>query len=128
MFPFLPGHQVSILEVDHKNSGIEQFTSMRAVPGGISVIRFKNLFPEAAEYCPPHLAYPINFKFQDAVFKDLKWDKEGNASEILWTTNFKGTTSKDLKDTKNYTIELILKLMPKNDSTSTFKISSISIK
>ncbi|MGH4123032.1 MAG: VCBS repeat-containing protein [Clostridium sp.] len=70
----------------------------------------------------------IYFQFQDAVFKDYNWDKEGNASEILWTINFKGTTAKDLKDTKNYTIELILKPIPNVDSVSTLKISSISIK
>ena len=56
----------------------------------------------------------IYFNFQDAVFKDYNWDKDGNANEILWTLNFKGTNTKDLKDTKNYTIELILKLMPKS--------------
>ncbi|GCD09802.1 VCBS repeat-containing protein [Clostridium tagluense] len=68
------------------------------------------------------------FNFQDAVFKDSNWDKEGNASKILWTLNFKGSTERDSKDTKNYTIELILKPIPKSDTTSTFKISSVSIK
>ena len=70
----------------------------------------------------------IYFNFQDAVFKDYSWDKEGNASKILWTLNFKGTSSKDLKDIKNYTIELILEPMIKVDSVSTFKISSLNIK
>lgn len=70
----------------------------------------------------------IYFNFQDAVFKDHNWDKAGNASEILWTLNFKGTAAKDLKDTKNYTMELILKPMPKSDGTSTFKITSVGIK
>jgi len=70
----------------------------------------------------------IYFRFQDAVFRDYKWDKAGNAIEVLWTTSFKGTNSNNLKDIKNYNIELILKLMPKSDNTSTFKISSIGIK
>jgi hypothetical protein len=70
----------------------------------------------------------VYFNFQDAVFKDYKWDKDGNASEILWTLNFKGANTNDLKQTKNYTIELILKLVPKVDKISTFKISSISVK
>jgi len=70
----------------------------------------------------------VYFNFQDAVFKDHNWDKNGNASEILWTLNFKGTNSTDLKETKNYTLELILKLFPTTDKVSTFKISSISIK
>ncbi len=70
----------------------------------------------------------VYFNFQDAVFKDYKWDNQGNASEILWTINFKGTTASNLKEAKNYTIELVLKLTPKGDSDPTFKIASISIK
>ncbi len=70
----------------------------------------------------------IYFNFQDAVFKDSNWDKQGNACEILWTLNFKGTTSNNLKNTKNYTIELVLKPIPKGDSVSTLKINSITIK
>ena len=68
------------------------------------------------------------FTFQDAVFKDYAWDKNGNASDILWTLNFKGTNTSSPKETKNYTIELILKLLPNTDNTSSFKISSINIK
>ena len=70
----------------------------------------------------------VYFNFQDAVFKDYNWDKDGNVSEVLWTLNFKGSSINNLKETKNYTIELILKLIPKVDKVSTFKISSISIK
>ena len=70
----------------------------------------------------------IHFSFQDGVFKDYNWDKDGNASEILWTLNFKGTDTTNLKETKNYTIELIVKLMPNENKVSIFKISSVSIK
>ena len=70
----------------------------------------------------------VYFNFQDAVFKDYNWDKYGNANEILWTLNFKGTNANELKETKNYTIELILKLVPNGNKTFAFKISSISIK
>ena len=70
----------------------------------------------------------VHFNFQDAVFKDYAWDKDGNASEILWTLNFKGTNVSDSKEIKNYTMELILKIMPGFDKISTFKISSIGIK
>lgn len=70
----------------------------------------------------------VYFNFQDAVFKDYNWDKDGNASEVLWTLNFKGTSISNVKETKNYTMELIVKLIPKLDKVSTFKISSISIK
>lgn len=70
----------------------------------------------------------VSFNFQDAVFKDYKWDKDGNASEILWTLNFRGTNIANVKETKNYTIELILKLIPNSDGLPTFKISSIDIK
>lgn len=70
----------------------------------------------------------IHFNFQDGVFKDYNWDKDGNASEILWTLNFKGTNTNNLKEIKNYTIELIVKLIPNENKISTFKISSVSIK
>jgi hypothetical protein len=70
----------------------------------------------------------IHFNFQDAIFKDTKWDKAGNSSEILWTLNFKGSNPIDIKDTKNYTMELILKPLPNGDKTSSFKICSFSIK
>ncbi|MFT5873079.1 MAG: hypothetical protein ACI8WT_002021 [Clostridium sp.] len=78
----------------------------------------------------------VYFNFQDAIFKDYKWDKNGNTSEIIWTLNFKGSNTNDinepnaniLKETKNYTIELILKLTPNGDNISTFMISSIAIK
>jgi hypothetical protein len=70
----------------------------------------------------------MHLNFQDAIFKDTNWDKNGNANEILWTLNFKGTNTSDLKEIKNYTIELIVKLLPNNNKDSTFKISSINIK
>ena len=69
----------------------------------------------------------IHLTFQDAVFKDTAWDKNGNTKSILWTLNFKGTNTTDLKGSKNYVIELILKPIPNNDKTSTFKITSINI-
>ncbi|MGH4052083.1 MAG: VCBS repeat-containing protein [Clostridium sp.] len=70
----------------------------------------------------------MRFNFQDAVFKDSNWGKDGNASEILWTLNFKASNTENLKETKNYTIELIVKLLTSSDKNSTFKISSINIK
>ncbi|WP_291636924.1 VCBS repeat-containing protein [Clostridium sp.] len=78
----------------------------------------------------------VYYNFQDALFKDYKLDKNGNTSEILWTLNFKGTNTNStnepnaniLKETKNYTLELVLKLTPKGDNISTFMISSIAIK
>jgi len=70
----------------------------------------------------------MHLDFQDAVFKDFKWDKDGNASEILWTLNFKGANINDSSETKNYIIELTVKLLPNAAKNSTFKISSVSIK
>jgi hypothetical protein len=69
----------------------------------------------------------VYFNFQDAVFKDNDWDKDGNANQILWTLNFKGTNAVDVKEIKNYTIELTIKPTP-NNNVSTFKITSINIK
>jgi hypothetical protein len=70
----------------------------------------------------------VYYNFQDAVFKDSNWDKDGNPSEILWTLNFKGTTALNVKEIKNYNIELILKPMPNDHGITTFKITSVSIK
>ena len=70
----------------------------------------------------------VSYNFQDAVFKDYKWDKNGNATDLIWTLSFKETDSKNIKVIKNYTMELILKLIPKDDKGSTFKISSINVK
>ncbi|MBU3097761.1 MULTISPECIES: VCBS repeat-containing protein [Clostridium] len=78
----------------------------------------------------------VQLTFQDGVFKDFNWDKDGNASDVLWTLNFKGTNTNDLldpkvsdlKETRNYTIELILKLIPNTNKDPSFKISSIDIK
>ncbi|MCJ7689061.1 MAG: VCBS repeat-containing protein [Clostridiaceae bacterium] len=70
----------------------------------------------------------VYFNFQDAVFKDSNWDKDGNANQILWTLNFRGNNTVGVKETKNYTIELILKLIPNNNDVSSFKITSIDIK
>jgi len=70
----------------------------------------------------------IHLDFQDAIFKDYKWDKDGNASEILWTLNFKGASVNNLLETKNYIMELTVKHIPIVDKESTFKISSVSIK
>ena len=70
----------------------------------------------------------VSYNFQDAVFKDYKWDKNGNATDLIWTLSFKEIDFKNIKEVKNYTMELILKLIPKDDNVSTFKISSINIK
>jgi len=70
----------------------------------------------------------VHLDFQDAVFKDYSWDKDGNANAILWTLNFKGSNTNALKDVKNYTIELVVKLIPNGDKNSAFKISSLNIK
>jgi len=70
----------------------------------------------------------IKLNFQDGVFKDTNWNKEGNATQILWTLNFKGGNTGTLNAVPNYTLELILELLPNDDKTSTFKISSLSIK
>lgn len=51
----------------------------------------------------------IQFKFQDATFMDMKYKKNGDASVVQWTLNFKGTSNKDTSVVKNYTIIVSLK-------------------
>ena len=49
------------------------------------------------------------YKFQDAAFKDVSWNKKGEISEIEWKLSFKGTSNANQSLTKNYSITVKLK-------------------
>jgi hypothetical protein len=68
-----------------------------------------------------------NFKFQNALFKDSKWDKNGNATEIKWSISFKGISNLDNKQIKNYTLDLILRPNKTPLNQYYYKIYSIVI-
>lgn len=64
------------------------------------------------------------YTFEDAVFKDTKWNKSGEITEIQWTLNFKGVSLSDEKSIKNYS--LLMALIPqKSNGTVNFKIYTV---
>lgn len=66
------------------------------------------------------------YTFEDALFKDTKWNKSGEISEIQWTLNFKSTSLDDDKNIKNYS--LLVTLMPqKSNNVLNFKIYTIKL-
>lgn len=67
------------------------------------------------------------YSFQNCVFKDIKSDKNGVASEVLWTLNFKAVSNISKDKVKNYTLNVSLKPEGKEDAANFFKISSISL-
>lgn len=66
------------------------------------------------------------YSFQDAVFMDTKWDKDGDPTEIKWTINFRGIGKTAQSESKCYTISIRLKNTPQNKDN--FKIYSIQLK
>lgn len=67
------------------------------------------------------------YTFQNCVFKDSKSDKNGDASEILWTLNFKGISNISKDKIKNYTLNVSLKPDGKSVDNNYFKVYSISL-
>ncbi|APQ71464.1 hypothetical protein [Clostridium botulinum] len=65
------------------------------------------------------------YTFQDANFKDIKNNKDGEISEIKWSLNFKGMSKQDNNLIKNYNIDVLLKLVDNPDDNYKFKIYSI---
>lgn len=66
-----------------------------------------------------------SYVFQDALFMENKCDKEGKASEISWSLNFKGISRVDKNIIKNYKIDLIL--VPDNSSTNKYHFKIVSM-
>ncbi|WP_373898212.1 VCBS repeat-containing protein [Haloimpatiens sp. FM7315] len=67
-----------------------------------------------------------DLSFQDAFFKDSKYDEKGNATEITWILNFKGRSNED-KDLRNYTFSLLLNKSENKNKNLKYKISKISL-
>lgn len=65
--------------------------------------------------------------FQDAIFNDSKYDKDGNISSIKWILNFKGN-DKNTDSNKNYTLSVQLKPDKNSNDKYCFKIYSINFK
>lgn len=67
------------------------------------------------------------YVFQDAQFKDLSRNKNGEITELEWLLNFRGISNTDKSQISNYTFRILLKPENKNVNPS-FKIYSITIK
>ncbi len=67
------------------------------------------------------------YSFQSSVFMDSKSDKNGEATEILWTLNFKAISNLNKDKVKNYTINVSLKPEGKTTDNNYFKIYSITL-
>ena len=67
------------------------------------------------------------YAFQNAMFKDIKWDKAGEASQITWSLSFKGTSNTTNTAAKNYTLNLKLRTSGYNKDANYFKIYSVTL-
>lgn len=66
------------------------------------------------------------YKFQDALFSDTKWDKKGNIAEISWIVSFKASSNIKNGVKTNYTLNVGLKpISIKNDTK--YQIFSMEI-
>lgn len=70
------------------------------------------------------------YKFENMSFKDTRWNKNGEFTEVKWTINFKGTSNINTEISKNYCIVVTMKPYDENESSEAaypFRISSISL-
>ncbi len=67
------------------------------------------------------------YTFQDASFKDIRNNNDGEINEIKWSLNFKGMSKQDNNLVKNYNIDVLLKLVDNPDDNHKFKIYSITL-
>lgn len=67
------------------------------------------------------------FTFQNAIFKETKWDKTGDPQEINWTLSFKGTSNVNKDISENYALNLLLKPCTNAPTKYALKINSITL-
>jgi hypothetical protein len=65
------------------------------------------------------------YSFQDSVFMDTKYDKNGSPTEVQWTLSFRGIGKTAQSESKCYTLSLKLKNTPQDKDN--FKIYSIQL-
>lgn len=67
--------------------------------------------------------------FEDGSFKDTRYNKDGEISEVKWILNFKAISKSDLNKIKNYSLSVVLKASEQNkEEPYHFKISSLNLK
>lgn len=66
-----------------------------------------------------------NFFLQDGYFIDNKYDDNGELEEITWSLNFKGISTLNKDDIKNYTLQLLLTKSSEKNINYIYKISTL---
>lgn len=66
------------------------------------------------------------FTFQDSFFEDTKYDKNGDATEVSWILNFKGTNI-NTNEMKNYTLNVLMKKSTIDQSNYKYQIYYINL-
>jgi len=67
------------------------------------------------------------YVFQNANFKDSKWNKSGKATEVIWSISFKGTSNTNKELSKNYTVSIKLKPEGEDVDSYYYKIYSMNL-
>lgn len=69
----------------------------------------------------------LKYVFQDGLFMDTRFDKDGEISELKWILNFKGTSNITDGISKNYSLTLLLKPFKNSTQSYYYKITSIDL-
>lgn len=68
------------------------------------------------------------YAFEDGSFKDTRYNKDGEISEIKWILNFKGTSKTNINELRNYSLSVTLNASEKDkENEYYFKISNLSL-
>jgi hypothetical protein len=110
----------------------------------LSFIKYVQGLPGSEPYKPSDIFYPgltgkdlnpiskmtggnITYGFEDGLFMDTKWNKDGEVSEVKWILNFKGTSNTDTSIIKPYKITLSLKATSNTDTNLNYKIQTVTV-
>ncbi|WML35993.1 VCBS repeat-containing protein [Clostridium sp. OS1-26] len=133
------------LNYKFKNYNYETSNTLIGKDTIFTFINFIQSLPQNEEYKPKEIfssnisSYSLSvigklsgdnntYVFQDALFMENRCDKDGNASEIIWTLNFRGASNKDKNLVKNYTLNVNLVPDENSKEKNYFKIISINLK
>jgi len=109
----------------------------------LSFIKYIQGLPRSEPYKPSEIFFPgvtgndlsiigkmagdnSTYTFEDGLFMDTKWNKDGDVSEVKWVLNFKGNSNTNTSILKHYSISILLKATSNPNSSFYFKIKSIT--
>ncbi|WP_207642160.1 MULTISPECIES: hypothetical protein [Clostridium] len=68
------------------------------------------------------------YTFEDGSFKDTRYNKDGEISEVKWILNFKSISKSNVNELKNYSLDVTLRASEENkDNPYYFKISNLDL-